>query len=124
MQPPGATAYLLTDRFNRMLPIAAASAVGSSLLGVYLSFFLNASTGAEHLRIAVGQRFYFSDQQVTLNETPRSASSSDLLVGAEGRLSDVWSVVGLMQYNLDSGNTERFNFGGRYTPAPGRVVFP
>jgi lipopolysaccharide assembly outer membrane protein LptD (OstA) len=59
---------------------------------------------------------------VTLNETPRSASSSDLLVGAEGRLSDVWSVVGLMQYNLDSGNTERFNFGGRYTPAPGRVV--
>ncbi|MBK6600351.1 MAG: LPS-assembly protein LptD [Betaproteobacteria bacterium] len=86
------------------------------------SRFLNASTGAEHLRIAVGQRFYFSDQQVTLNETPRSASSSDLLVGAEGRLSDVWSVVGLMQYNLDSGNTERFNFGGRYTPAPGRVV--
>jgi ABC-type Mn2+/Zn2+ transport system permease subunit len=43
---PGCIGYLLTDRFNRMLVIAAASAVGSSFVGVYLSFFLNASTGA------------------------------------------------------------------------------
>ncbi len=43
---PGCIAYLFTDRFNRMLLIAAASAVGSSFFGVYLSFFLNASTGA------------------------------------------------------------------------------
>lgn len=43
---PGCVGYLLTDRFNRMLAIAAGTAVGSSFLGVYLSFFLNASTGA------------------------------------------------------------------------------
>src|SRR5687767_6512797 len=43
---PGCIGYLLTDRFNRMLAIAAASATGSSFLGVYLSFFLDASTGA------------------------------------------------------------------------------
>lgn len=43
---PGCIGYLLTDRFNRMLAIATASAVGSSVLGVYVSFFLNASTGA------------------------------------------------------------------------------
>lgn len=43
---PGCIAYLLTDRFHRMLLIAAASAMGSSVLGVYVSFFLNASTGA------------------------------------------------------------------------------
>ncbi len=43
---PGCIAYLLTDRFNRMLMIAGASAVGSSFFGVYLSFFINASTGA------------------------------------------------------------------------------
>ncbi len=43
---PGCIGYLLTDRFNRMLMIAAASAVGSSFFGVYLSFFINASTGA------------------------------------------------------------------------------
>jgi ABC-type Mn2+/Zn2+ transport system permease subunit len=43
---PGCIAYLLTDRFNHMLLIATASAVGSSFFGVYLSFFINASTGA------------------------------------------------------------------------------
>jgi ABC-type Mn2+/Zn2+ transport system permease subunit len=43
---PGSIGYLLTDRFNRMLMIATATAVFSSLSGVYLSFFLNASTGA------------------------------------------------------------------------------
>jgi ABC-type Mn2+/Zn2+ transport system permease subunit len=43
---PGCIGYLLTDRFSRMLAIAAASATVSSFLGVYLSFFVNASTGA------------------------------------------------------------------------------
>lgn len=43
---PGCIGYLLTDRFNRMMAIAAASATGSSFFGVYLSFFLDASTGA------------------------------------------------------------------------------
>ena len=43
---PGCIAYLLTDRFSRMLWIAGGSAVFSSLAGVYISFFLNASTAA------------------------------------------------------------------------------
>lgn len=43
---PGCIAYLLSDRFGWMLGIATASAVFSSLTGVYVSFFLNASTGA------------------------------------------------------------------------------
>jgi ABC-type Mn2+/Zn2+ transport system permease subunit len=43
---PGCVAHLLSDRFGVMLCIAVATAVGSSLAGVYVSFFLNASTGA------------------------------------------------------------------------------
>jgi ABC-type Mn2+/Zn2+ transport system permease subunit len=43
---PGCVAYLLSDRFGAMLAIAVTTAVGSSLVGVYVSFFLNASTGA------------------------------------------------------------------------------
>ncbi len=42
---PGATAYLLTDRFSRMLGIAGALGVGSSFLGAYASYFLDGSTG-------------------------------------------------------------------------------
>jgi ABC-type Mn2+/Zn2+ transport system permease subunit len=43
---PGATALLLTRRFDRMLSLAALVAVGSTLMGVYLSFHANASPSA------------------------------------------------------------------------------
>ncbi|GGM09899.1 metal ABC transporter permease [Deinococcus aerophilus] len=43
---PGATAYLLTDRFSRMLWIAVACGVGSSVIGTYGSYFLDGATGA------------------------------------------------------------------------------
>jgi manganese/iron transport system permease protein len=42
---PGATAYLLTDRFERMLAISAAVAVGSSVLGTLASFHIDGATG-------------------------------------------------------------------------------
>lgn len=42
---PGATAYLLTDRFERMLVIAVAVSVVASVVGTYASFYLNAATG-------------------------------------------------------------------------------
>lgn len=42
---PGAIAYLLTDRFERMILWAVASGVFSSVFGTYLSYFLDASTG-------------------------------------------------------------------------------
>jgi len=41
---PGATAYLLTDRFDRMSWIAIASAMLSSVVGIYASYWLDAST--------------------------------------------------------------------------------
>jgi len=86
------------------------------------SRLLDPATGAERLRIAVAERFYFQDQRVTLSEAPRSATTSDVLVGAEGRLSDAWTIGALMQYNFDRSQTERFDFGVRYTPAPGKAL--
>ncbi|MDR6228164.1 ABC-type Mn2+/Zn2+ transport system ATPase subunit/ABC-type Mn2+/Zn2+ transport system permease subunit [Pseudomonas sp. SORGH_AS199] len=42
---PGATAYLLSDRFSRVVLISVAIGVGSGLLGTYLSYFLDGATG-------------------------------------------------------------------------------
>ncbi|MGV8854550.1 MAG: metal ABC transporter permease [Devosia sp.] len=42
---PGATAYLLTDRFPRLILIAVAIGTLSSLFGAYISFFLDGATG-------------------------------------------------------------------------------
>ncbi len=42
---PGATAYLLTDRFGRMLGIATGTGMACGMVGAYLSYFVNGSTG-------------------------------------------------------------------------------
>ena len=42
---PGATAYLLTDRFGKMIGIAMSMGVGTSIVGAYVSYFFDGSTG-------------------------------------------------------------------------------
>ncbi len=42
---PGATAYLLTDRFSRLLIIAIIIGAFTSAFGAYLSFYLDGATG-------------------------------------------------------------------------------
>ncbi|MBY8916434.1 metal ABC transporter permease [Nitratireductor sp. L1-7-SE] len=42
---PGATAYLLTDRFPRLVAIAVAIGALSSFVGAYASYFLDGATG-------------------------------------------------------------------------------
>jgi manganese/iron transport system permease protein len=42
---PGATAYLLTDRFGRLLALSVAIGAATSMIGAYLSFFLDGATG-------------------------------------------------------------------------------
>jgi len=42
---PGATAYLLTDRFGHLLGISVAMGAGTSFIGAYASYFLDGATG-------------------------------------------------------------------------------
>ena len=42
---PGATAYLLTDRFPRLIAISVTIGASSSFVGAYLSYFLDGATG-------------------------------------------------------------------------------
>ncbi|PPC99803.1 MAG: iron ABC transporter permease [Hyphomicrobium sp.] len=42
---PGAIAFLLTDRFDRMLLIASSVAIGSSIVGTLVSFHIDGATG-------------------------------------------------------------------------------
>lgn len=42
---PGATAYLLTDRFPRLLALAASIGATTGFVGAYLSYFLDGATG-------------------------------------------------------------------------------
>lgn len=42
---PGATAYLLTDRFPRLLATSVGIGAGTAFVGAYLSFFVDGATG-------------------------------------------------------------------------------
>jgi manganese/iron transport system permease protein len=42
---PGATAYLLTDRFPRLLMLASGIGAATGAIGAYLSYFLDGATG-------------------------------------------------------------------------------
>jgi len=42
---PGATAYLLTDRFPRLIGTSVAIGAGTSFVGAYASYFLDGATG-------------------------------------------------------------------------------
>jgi manganese/iron transport system permease protein len=42
---PGATAYLLTDRFGHLIIISVAIGMVTSLVGAYISYFLDGATG-------------------------------------------------------------------------------
>ena len=42
---PGATAYLLTDRFGRCIVISVAMGATTSFVGAYVSYFLDGATG-------------------------------------------------------------------------------
>jgi len=53
---PGATAYLLTDKFDNMTIISVLSAIISSLIGIYVSFWFDLETGGS---IVLAQTFIF-----------------------------------------------------------------
>ena len=51
---PGATAYLVSSRFDRMLLIAVVVAIGSSITGTLMSFQLDAATGPSIVLLQAG----------------------------------------------------------------------
>ena len=68
---PGAIAFLLTNRFERMLLAAVAIAVTASLLGVYLSFFIDsapAPTIVLLMSIAFVAAFFYSRARIARAE--------------------------------------------------------
>ncbi|WP_396277190.1 metal ABC transporter permease [Glutamicibacter creatinolyticus] len=79
---PGATAYLLTDRFGRMLLYAPALAAAAGILGVYGSYYLDASPGGMVV-LAQGILFclvyLFSPQQGLVAKTLRARARRKVL---------------------------------------------
>ncbi|MEQ1666892.1 MAG: LPS-assembly protein LptD [Sulfuriferula sp.] len=87
------------------------------------SRLLDTETGLERLRFALGQRFYFTPQKVTLpNGVVTNNTSSDLLASLGGQVTQAWRAEAAIQYNTLLNQTVRNSFTASYRPEPGKVV--
>jgi len=95
----------------------------NQLTAAVVSRFIRPDTGIEALRLAFGQRYYFSQQRVTLpgidNTTDRR---SDLLFAASGELSPEWNFDSGLQYSLADKTFPRANIGVRHTTRDGKIL--
>lgn len=90
-------------------------------LGV-TSRYLNPQDGAQKLRLAFAQRIRLAQRRVTLpGGVPDKAGWSDMLFGADVRLSERWRADGVLQYNPERGKSDRLALNLNYHPAPYRV---
>ena len=104
------------NRFVGNDRISDANQITAAVISRYIE-----PTGAERMRFALGQRFYFTEQRVTLGGA-RNESRSDLLVSAYGQLTPAFSVEGNVQYSQTLDSMSRANYGVRWQPAPKRVL--
>lgn len=87
------------------------------------SRFIERESGGEALRVALGQRFYFSDQKVTLpGETAREGRVADWLGLISGRVARDWWVDQAYQYNPRQHRSERGALSLRYQPMSSKVA--
>ena len=94
----------------------------NQLTAAVTSRFTEEETGIERVRAAIGQRYYFDTQKVTLDNPARDGFTSDILAAVSGQLSRKWAVDVAIQYSPDRNRTEKFSAGARYYPGPGKVV--
>lgn len=78
-------------------------------------------SGTERLRVALGQRFYFEDQRVTLTTIPNQ-SKSDLLASGTVQISNSLKTEGNLQYSSSQQAVSRGNANLSWRPEPKKVL--
>lgn len=78
--------------------------------------------GAERLRMAIAQRFYFDEPRVGRTLTGRETGRSDLLLAASGRIINHWNFDSSVQYDATNKSVYAQNHGVRWTPGLLKVL--
>ena len=94
----------------------------NQLTAAVSSRLIDPASGDEQLRFMLGQRYYFTPQQVSLTPELRNSSRSDVLAAVAGQITNHWFTDLGMQYSLDQNRVERSDAVLRYQPDIGKVV--
>jgi LPS-assembly protein len=80
--------------------------------------------GQERFRATLGQRYYFSDERVSLTPTStlRTYNTSDYLASIGGRATKATAFDLTTQYNQREDRFERYSVSARYNPELAKVV--
>ncbi len=88
-----------------------------------VSRMIDSESGAERFRVAVGQRFYFGPQRVTLpGESARTYLRSDLLLDASAQTAHDWRGELELEYSSLESQIVRADVGIRWQPKAASVV--
>lgn len=89
------------------------------------SRFLDSESGAERLRLAVGQQFRFQQRRVRLdsnNNQQTTSSRTDFIAAIFGRLTPTITTDTNVQFDQNQLRTEKIRTGISYQPDAGKVV--
>jgi len=102
------------------------------------SRLLQPESGAERLRVAIGERFSAKTPQVNIPPAipgvspgvalgvapivPLATTKSDIVLAASGQVSRAWSLDSTYQFTPNQSQTEQFNASARYQPESGKVL--
>lgn len=104
------------NRFSGQDRIGDANQVTAAITSRFIE-----DDGTERFKFAVGQRFYFNTQKVTLNNTS-NPSRSDILLASAGRITSNLSVDAALQMSQSDRQSVRANYGISWQPAPKSVI--
>ncbi|MBA3904656.1 MAG: hypothetical protein C0522_13465 [Rhodocyclaceae bacterium] len=95
----------------------------NQLTAALTSRLIDPQSGQEYVRGLIGQRYYFSDREVTLPGVPaRPGGAADFLAALSGQVLPKTYADAAWQYNPRDQRTERFVVGGRWQPDFAKVL--
>ncbi|MDR2678449.1 MAG: LPS-assembly protein LptD [Zoogloeaceae bacterium] len=84
---------------------------------------IDPKTGAERMRVMVGQRYYFTSLKIGLpGEDLDKNRYSEFLAAFSGQVRQHTYVDAAMEYDFDKSAASRITLAGRYQPAHGKVL--
>jgi LPS-assembly protein len=86
------------------------------------SRWLEQGSGAERLKMTLGERFSFSAPRVNLVTPAVSTSRSDILLAATGNLTRAWTLDSEFGFDPNQSHLQRYNIAARYRPEAGKLL--
>ncbi len=86
------------------------------------SRMLEQQTGAERLKMLIGERVSFTAPQVNLVAPATTTNKSDILLALSGRISRRWSLDSELQFDPNQSQVQHYNAAAHYRPEPGKVL--